>query len=181
MTDEKQSVDAPQASSQLDSERQPRKRNTRTADKTSKKKQRTKPQVETIHPENDEEQDSGDELNHEPDPLFDPERDDKDEAWVRKNCMPQGGRKSDAVLCCPACFTLLCFDCQQHDEYANQYRAMFVQNCKVLKQEVRPTEIGDDDPEMRYRAVVCSRCSTNIAVYDTEEIYHFFNVLAAQS
>jgi hypothetical protein len=40
-------------------------------------------------------------------------------------------RNSDAVLSCPRCFTTVCMDCQQHQSYANQYRAMFVMNIGV--------------------------------------------------
>ena len=40
-------------------------------------------------------------------------------------------RNSDAVLSCPRCFTCVCMDCQQHEKYANQYRAMFVMNIGV--------------------------------------------------
>eukprot|EP00956_Cyclotella_meneghiniana_P013538 scaffold19621_cov63-Cyclotella_meneghiniana.AAC.2 len=40
-------------------------------------------------------------------------------------------RFSDAVLSCPRCFTTVCMDCQQHEKYANQYRAMFVMNIGV--------------------------------------------------
>ena len=40
-------------------------------------------------------------------------------------------RDSDAVLSCPRCFTTVCMDCQQHEKYANQYRAMFVMNIGV--------------------------------------------------
>ena len=37
-------------------------------------------------------------------------------------------RTSDAILSCPRCFNTVCMDCQQHERYANQYRAMFVMN-----------------------------------------------------
>jgi hypothetical protein len=40
-------------------------------------------------------------------------------------------RTSDAVLSCPRCFTTVCMDCQQHERYANQFRAMFVMNIGV--------------------------------------------------
>ena len=40
-------------------------------------------------------------------------------------------RTSDAVLSCPRCFNIVCMDCQQHEKYANQYRAMFVMNIGV--------------------------------------------------
>ena len=40
-------------------------------------------------------------------------------------------RYSDAILSCPCCFTTVCMDCQQHVQYKNQYRAMFVMNIEV--------------------------------------------------
>ncbi|KAL7534718.1 hypothetical protein ACHAWF_004926 [Thalassiosira exigua] len=40
-------------------------------------------------------------------------------------------RASDAILSCPRCFNIVCMDCQQHERYANQYRAMFVMNIGV--------------------------------------------------
>ena len=40
-------------------------------------------------------------------------------------------RTSDAILSCPRCFTTVCMDCQQHETYANQFRAMFVMNIGV--------------------------------------------------
>ena len=43
--------------------------------------------------------------------FYDPELDDKDEVWVQKK---RGGRTSDAILNCPACFTTLCLDCQRY-------------------------------------------------------------------
>lgn len=56
--------------------------------------------------------------------------DDADAAWAERQ---RGGRVSDAVLSCPGCFTMLCLDCQKHDKYHNQYRAMFVVNCQVRR------------------------------------------------
>ena len=40
-------------------------------------------------------------------------------------------RTSDAILSCPRCFNIVCMDCQQHEKYANQWRAMFVMNIGV--------------------------------------------------
>lgn len=44
---------------------------------------------------------------------------------------------SDATLSCPACMTTLSMDCQKHEIYAHQYRAMFVSNCVVDCKQVR--------------------------------------------
>ncbi|KAL8619679.1 hypothetical protein ACOMHN_019734 [Nucella lapillus] len=83
--------------------------------------------------------------------LYDPDMDEEDQRWIdQKRLRQHGGSKevpdprrkdgkrraapkpkSDAVLDCPACMTTLCLDCQRHDVYPNQFRAMFVMNCKV--------------------------------------------------
>ncbi|XP_016347974.1 E2F-associated phosphoprotein-like, partial [Sinocyclocheilus anshuiensis] len=123
---------------------------------------------------------------------------------------------SDAVLNCPACMTTLCLDCQRHERYRTQYRAMFVMNCTVNKEEVlcykttnkrkqnrhrkkarRETTSTSTEAEMEssagltdarlagmdekeiYHPVKCTECSTEVAVYDKDEVYHFFNILAS--
>ncbi|XP_070776710.1 E2F-associated phosphoprotein isoform X1 [Enoplosus armatus] len=158
--------------------------------------------------------------------LYDPDEDDRDQAWVdarrrryhnRKRPaavsgpqprQSQGLPSSDAVLNCPACMTTLCLDCQRHDKYRTQYRAMFVMNCMVKKDEVlryktqqerkqrnrkrrrgqktetaadeapEPTPAGMDADEV-YHPVQCTECSTEVAVFDKDEVYHFFNILAS--
>jgi len=40
-------------------------------------------------------------------------------------------RTSDAILSCPCCFEIVCMDCQRHERYSNQFRAMFVMNIGV--------------------------------------------------
>ncbi|XP_020497628.1 E2F-associated phosphoprotein [Labrus bergylta] len=154
--------------------------------------------------------------------LYDPDEDDRDQAWVdarrrgynRKRPAAgsqqrgQGLPSSDAILNCPACMTTLCLDCQRHDKYRTQYRAMFVMNCKVKRDEVlrfktqpekkqrnrkrrrgqktetpldgrpEPTPEGMDADEV-YNPVQCSECSTEVAVFDKDEVYHFFNILAS--
>lgn len=157
--------------------------------------------------------------------LYDPDEDDRDQAWVdarrrqygrkraaaaqrQQPCQPQGLTSSDAVLNCPACMTTLCLDCQRHEKYRTQYRAMFVMNCTVKSDEVLryktqpdrkqrnrkrrrgqnsetprdeapdPAPAGMDADEV-YHPVRCSECSTEVAVLDKDEVYHFFNILAS--
>ncbi|XP_034418774.1 E2F-associated phosphoprotein [Cyclopterus lumpus] len=160
--------------------------------------------------------------------LYDPDKDDRDQAWVdarrrryhsRKRpaagsrAQPrqdQGLMSSDAVLNCPACMTTLCLDCQRHEKYRTQYRAMFVMNCAVKRDEAlryktqpeakprtsrrkrrrggqkademdetpEPAPAGMDADEV-YHPVRCTECSTEVAVFDKEEVYHFFNILAS--
>ncbi|XP_029350009.1 E2F-associated phosphoprotein isoform X2 [Echeneis naucrates] len=156
--------------------------------------------------------------------LYDPDEDDRDQAWVdarRRHqhqmsppCTHQSPRRaqglpnSDAILNCPACMTTLCLDCQRHEKYRTQYRAMFVMNCTVKTDEMlryktqqekkqrnrkrkrgqkteMPTDEGPDpapagmDADEIYHPVQCSECSTEVAVFDKDEVYHFFNILAS--
>eukprot|EP00262_Sarcandra_glabra_P006221 TRINITY_DN18348_c0_g1_i1.p1 TRINITY_DN18348_c0_g1~~TRINITY_DN18348_c0_g1_i1.p1 ORF type:complete len:157 (+),score=19.50 TRINITY_DN18348_c0_g1_i1:23-493(+) len=135
---------------------------------------------------------SDDEIDYSIKPEFyDPELDDKDESWVNKK---RKGRSSDAVLSCPACFTTLSLDCQRHAKYLTQYRAMFVVNCKIksdqiLRQEKRKQSKANGRNERKegsesdatFRPVCCSVCSTEVGVFDRDEVYHFFNVLSSES
>ncbi|CAO3648233.1 unnamed protein product [Mucor fragilis] len=102
--------------------------------------------------------------------LYDPDMDDKDEKWVAKQINDDSMRsseqgplddKTDAILSCPMCFTTLCYSCQRHEKYADQFRAMFVRNCHTVPGE-RYKMKGDDDD-------------------DEDEVYHFFNVVAASA
>ncbi|XP_041616053.1 E2F-associated phosphoprotein isoform X3 [Vulpes vulpes] len=111
--------------------------------------------------------------------LYDPEKDNRDQAWV---------------------------DAQRrgHESYKTQYRAMFVMNCSVNKEEVLRYKIPENRKKRRghkkmrsnhedaaeqteaqaeeiYHPVMCTECSTEVAVYDKDEVFHFFNVLASHS
>lgn len=137
--------------------------------------------------------------------LYDPKQDDEDQQWVNAQRqsyqppVPSGSKQqplphSDAVLNCPACMTLLCLDCQRHDIYQNQYRAMFVKNCHVdtaelLKQPLqkkkyskkqKKSETENDDGD-NFHPVKCTECTTVVGMCDTDEVYHFFNVLASHT
>lgn len=112
---------------------------------------------------------------------------------------PEAASSSDAVLNCPACFAVLCLDCQRHEVYSHQYRAMFVMNCdidhteklkfpkssdkKSRKKQKRFKGQSPDEQEgdELYNSVKCTKCSTQVAVFDKDEVYHFFNVMASHS
>lgn len=92
----------------------------------------------------------------------------------------------------------------RHESYHNQYRAMFVMNChvdfnEILKQPPQKTrkrkrqqgpqrgqqgsqegqQESSHEEEEKLHPVRCTECNTVVGVYDTEEVYHFFNVLAS--
>lgn len=62
----------------------------------------------------------------------------------------------------------------RHERYTNQYRAMFVTNCRIIKSE-RYKDKGSDEA---FYPVHCSSCDTHVAMMDEEEVYHFFNIIA---
>lgn len=166
--------------------------------------------------------------------LYDPDADDEDERWMKSKITSDNvtsdkkrkkafssDKKDNIVLNCPCCMTLLCVDCQQHDIYDGQFRAMFVQNCRVdykqrltirnkheqrdkfrksvqkrakeqekklpqkdakndVSTEQEDPETSQKEPECNlYYPVHCSDCHTQIALYDCEEVYHFFSVISS--
>lgn len=125
--------------------------------------------------------------------FYDPKLDEKEELWAQKQ---RRGRASDAVLTCPACFTTLCLDCQRHEKYVTQYRAMFVVNCRIKEQVSEPgnkrkrnrrgsrTEANPSPTAAAadtFKRVCCDVCSTDVGVLDEEEVYHFFNVIPTEA
>ncbi|XP_074596057.1 E2F-associated phosphoprotein-like [Brevipalpus obovatus] len=123
--------------------------------------------------------------------FYDPKADDEDEAWVqkqRRNTEFEGKKcqKTDAVLNCPCCMSLLCLDCQRHVKYRTQYRAMFVFNCtldrtKKLEFKSKSKREKKSKNKTGYYAVKCEVCGTQVGVYDEDEVYHFFNTLSSHS
>ena len=74
---------------------------------------------------------------------------------------------------------------------------MFVSHCKVDTSELlkypkqtskrsqkrkkgeNSDKVSDVNNEDRFHPVKCDECNTVVAVYDDDEVYHFFNVLAS--
>ena len=60
---------------------------------------------------------------------YDPDADDKDQAFIdERRC----NRRSDAHLSCPGCLTTVCVDCQAHAFKEGQFRAMFAINARSV-------------------------------------------------
>ncbi|XP_043695543.1 E2F-associated phosphoprotein [Telopea speciosissima] len=128
--------------------------------------------------------------------FYDSDLDEKDELWVNKK---RKGRTSDAILSCPACFTTLCLECQRHEKYVTQYRAIFVVNCKIKKDQIlqqsnRRQRKGNHQKDSgksevgqagaggeTVKSVCCLTCSTEVGVIDGDEVYHFFNVIPSET
>eukprot|EP01121_Diplochlamys_sp_Union-15-3_P021258 TRINITY_DN8569_c0_g1_i1.p1 TRINITY_DN8569_c0_g1~~TRINITY_DN8569_c0_g1_i1.p1 ORF type:complete len:137 (+),score=14.99 TRINITY_DN8569_c0_g1_i1:78-488(+) len=112
--------------------------------------------------------------------LYDKKADRKDQNWVTRRKYKVGNEvfDSDAVLDCPCCFETLCYISQRHQIYKTQYRAVFVtDNCVVDANAIRKHLDTKGQNEQNYSAVKCSSCNTEVGVFDSEEVYHFFNVV----
>lgn len=120
--------------------------------------------------------------------FLDDHADEADAEWVAKNLISKlrRGNKSKTSghdefeyrLACPCCFSLLCLQCQPHDDYEGQFRAVFVRNCKVVSGAAERIVVkGEERGEGKYQAVACRKCNTEVAVLDEEGVYHFCNVL----
>lgn len=137
------------------------------------------------------------------DDLYDENIDDEDEEFVQSlnvsnrfsDSKVKSNYQSDATLNCPCCMSLLSLETQRHVSYKNQYRAMFTFNTKIDKENpVEPinktnkkrkksknqwTNIVESNDDLIFYPVSCSHCSTEVAVVDSEEVYHFYNTLAS--
>lgn len=107
---------------------------------------------------------------------------------------------SDAVLNCPACLTVICVgnyfryvmtvsffcfsDCQRHETYHTQYRAMFYMNCTVdtenvlrYKRKNKKQKRGRKSKKERRRSRSRSRSKSlgrvsDATASDVEDLYH---------
>uniref|UniRef100_A0A1I7TMD4 PRKCSH domain-containing protein n=1 Tax=Caenorhabditis tropicalis TaxID=1561998 RepID=A0A1I7TMD4_9PELO len=142
------------------------------------------------------------EIEKNDDLLYDDQEDEDDEKWVKEHRKITQGQdlqdgEADGVLSCPG---LLTRDCQRHEIYKTQYRAMFVTNCQLEGEKMAIEKTGKEKRRQRqksrksgvqtsstapvlddsdlYTQVKCSSCGTIVAMMDSDEVYHFFNVLA---
>ncbi|CAI5446057.1 unnamed protein product [Caenorhabditis angaria] len=147
--------------------------------------------------------------------FYDDEEDDENEKWVKEKRKEMRGsdgpamNEADGVLSCPGCMVELTRDCQRHEVYKTQYRAMFVSNCQIDDQKMMVEKSGKDKRRDKQKAkkmkedkadgssssstpfeisdrdlfqpVKCAVCGTLVAMMDHDEVYHFFNVLSGYS
>ncbi|XWS39598.1 hypothetical protein CRYUN_Cryun18bG0068900 [Craigia yunnanensis] len=88
---------------------------------------------------------------------------------------------------------------KRHEKYVNQYREIFVVNCKIENDKFRREKIKPKKKKGKrrressenetvaagggetFKPVCCSVCATEVGVIDEDEVYHFFNVLPSES
>ena len=134
------------------------------------------------------------------DPLYDSDEDNVNAAFTKHlQKVSQGGQvddtKTDAVLNCPGCMSLLCLNCQRHSKYKTQYRTMFTFNCKVVEDgddaasgsnlpclpDITTNGEANSNEQKDLKRVLCEICNTPVGVMDSTGVYHLFGVLASHA
>jgi hypothetical protein len=145
--------------------------------------------------------DGSGEESREPDELYDERKDDRDARFVQARRV---STITDGTLSCPSCFTVVCYECQQHVEYDHQFRAISAVNVKVcacthggrrtFANFFSPSAQIKHDKALQYGAleaggapesympVACGVCGYELAVYgpDNEDTFHFFAVICSE-
>lgn len=106
--------------------------------------------------------------------LYDSNIDEEDAKWVSKE-IRDPSLPTDAVLNCAGCFTTLCYQCQRHESYHNQWRATHVMN--VVVDRSQQLSMGEKGDTATFFGVTCEVCKAEVAVLDKDEVYHLFNVV----
>ncbi|KAJ2732441.1 hypothetical protein IW152_003836 [Coemansia sp. BCRC 34962] len=116
--------------------------------------------------------------------MYDDGADERDARWAESELLR--GSKTDAVLSCPQCLTQICFVCQRHARFSEQFRALSAQHCEIRDDQVfvygprgllePKTEQTPKDAEV-FRLVECSKCQARVGVADSDDVYHLFSVV----
>jgi len=54
----------------------------------------------------------------------------------------------------------------------------------AFRRAIEPVDsvaVKDSDATNVYNAVRCQRCNTQVGMYDSDEVYHFFNIIASHT
>lgn len=70
-------------------------------------------------------------------------------------------------------------NCIVNKEEILKYRAKPKKRSKKMKHSKETASMQSDQEEEVYHPVLCTECSTEVAVMDKDEVFHFFNVLAS--
>jgi len=115
-------------------------------------------------------------------------------SWPKEACSPKLMKEveeeimqwqSDAVLCCPYCFTTVCYDSIQHETESHRFLAQFVTRCHTQSTAVTEQEAmrwgWSAEEAVDIRRVVCRKCLTLLAFRDKDQMYHFFTALPSSA
>ena len=108
--------------------------------------------------------------------FYDATLDAKDEKRVRgkkkKKNNVNDATETDAILSCPKCLSTVCTQCQRHEKFDLQFRAV-----ESFGTTVDEDIFTDDNGSFRGRKVRCEACEETVGLLDEEDVYHFFNVV----
>ncbi|VDP71118.1 unnamed protein product [Echinostoma caproni] len=130
--------------------------------------------------------------------LYDETEDDSNSKWMIEN-LPGGlEKKSDAVLNCPCCMTVLAVNCHRHPRFRTKYTSEFPVNCVVDESEAVPNSqpaknkrrkcdsaqlhSRSTDRLQTYYAVKCDICGVVVGTkLNTSNVIQFSHVLASHT
>ena len=114
--------------------------------------------------------------------MFDPCEDEVSEEWFKNKFLSKTNASDNPhmqqlTLSWPGCFTDICYECEPHTSYKNQYRAYTVYNCNVNQDKVLNMNEGSSDLDIHefWFEVTWDVCGNQVGVYDFEQkAYHLF-------
>ena len=116
---------------------------------------------------NSKDQQDQDQMNKsgENDEFYDPNRDDKDAAWMEQH----HGCSTGAILCCPSCFTTICYTGKPMHRRSDPHGIVFmsdeVSNCLELLDSAVEVNIKGEDGKLRkvssYK-LICDVCENEV-------------------
>jgi hypothetical protein len=124
----------------------------------------------------DETTSADDNYDDDVDLFYDATLDAKDEKRVRgkkKNNNDATEAETDAILSCPKCLSTVCTQCQRHEKFDLQFRAVESFGTTTVDEDI----FTDDNGSFRGRKVRCEACEETVGLLDEEDVYHFFNVV----
>ncbi|CAH8513380.1 hypothetical protein MS3_00006401 [Schistosoma haematobium] len=141
--------------------------------------------------------DDGDDFPVDKDPLCDYEEDEANAKWVQENLPGGKSEKSDAILNCPGCMSVLSLVSHRHPHFKTQYYTEYPINCivdetQIISRTISKPQNAKKSPESslksnrnvmkEYHPVTCKVCGNSVGCKEIQTNMIYFNdILASHS
>ncbi|CAH8498452.1 unnamed protein product [Heterobilharzia americana] len=132
------------------------------------------------------------------DPLCDYDEDEANSKWVQENLPGGHCKKSDAILNCPGCISVLSLNCYRHPNFKTRYYTEYPINCFADETQVisrtmskphrKSKSNAETDSESNrttlkeYHPVTCKVCGNSVGFKEIKtNMVYLDNVLASHS